>query len=383
MPSISNSVRKLLADGQLTADEMNQLKAAVKSGQVKPAELKVLTERFGDLFQSGVGKPMMDLGRSAGVPLNLHAPIRSLGDDPASAAVLRGAKTLSTASPKGDAAVLQFQHALEALGSRGGHPEYSLNAGGADGVYGSETRDAVNAFQRNHGLPQTGAIDQNTAIAMEEELYTLPPPDVGNITITPHRPDGDAIARAALDLVASRAADYGVGGTWKSPNPNIPGNKVPGQTPLGATNHWKCNLFGLDSLYAGGAKPPTYPGGSYPIAIEIPNFSTGANPPLIKLGEVWTGKVSPDEARAKIDAMLKMARPGDLIIVNHPGSDTADGGHTRVVTANNYAANGTVDCAQAGSAAAHVVAQTIDDFTGEEAVYLLRPNQLRPSGNVS
>ena len=150
-----------------------------------------------------------------------------------------------------------------------------------------------------------------------------------------------------------------------------------GVTSLAATNHWKCNLFGMDSLYAGGAKPATYPGGSYPIAIEIPNYSKGTNPPLTKLGEVWPGKMTPEQAEAQIDALLKVARPGDLIIVNHPGNDTADGGHTRVVTANNYAINGTVDCAQAGSAAAHVRGETLGSFTGEEAVYLLRPNQVR------
>jgi hypothetical protein len=127
----------------------------------------------------------------------------------------------------------------------------------------------------------------------------------------------------------------------------------------------------------GGAKPATYPGGSYPIAIEIPSYSKGPNAPLIKLGEVWTGKVSSDEAAARITAMMKMARPGDLIIVNHPGNDTADGGHTRVVVANNFAKDGTVDCAQAGQEAAHIRGETLDSFTGEEAVYLLRPAQQR------
>ncbi|MBS2031179.1 MAG: peptidoglycan-binding protein [Deltaproteobacteria bacterium] len=376
MPSISPTVRKLLSDGKLSADEMTQLKAAVQAGQVQPSELKLLADRFGDLFQAGVGKPLVNLGKSVGQTITIGAPIRSLGDDAASAAVLSGQRSLSTSTPSGDAAVKLYQETLDALASRGGHPEYAL-ASGADGSYGGQTRDAVSAFQKNNGLPVTGSIDQNTAMAMEEALYTLPPPDVGNVTVSKPRPDGAKIAQAALDLIAKRGPDYGVAGTWKSPNPNIPGNKNPGTTPLGATNHWKCNLFGLDSLYAGGAKPPTYPGGSYPIAIEIPNYSMGPNAPLTKLGEVWPGKMTPDQAQAQIDALLKVARPGDLIIVNHPGSDTADGGHTRVVTANNYATQGTVDCAQAGTDTAHVRAETLDSFTGEEAVYLLRPNTLR------
>jgi hypothetical protein len=130
----------------------------------------------------------------------------------------------------------------------------------------------------------------------------------------------------------------------------------------------------MDSLYAGGAQPPHYPGGNYPIAIEIPNYAKGPNAPLIKLGEVWPGKEgSPETAQAKIDALLKIARPGDVIIVNHQGNDKADGGHTRIVVGNDYAKNGTVDCAQASSDSAKIRGETLGSFTGEEGFYLLRP----------
>jgi hypothetical protein len=43
------------------------------------------------------------------------------------------------------------------------------------------------------------------------------------------------------------------------------------------------------------------------------------------------------------------------------------------VVGNNYKTNGTVDCAQAGSDAAHIRGETLGTFTGEEAFYLLRP----------
>ena len=229
-------------------------------------------------------------------------------------------------------------------------------------------------FQQDNGLPVTGNIDQMTAYKMEELLTKNAPPDVGGIMgAALPVPDGNKIAQAAVDLVKSRGPDYGIAPAWKSPNPSVPGNKQPGVSTLGATNHWKCNLFGMDSLYLGGAKPPQYPGGSYPIAIEIPNYARGNNAPLNKLGEVWPDKGDPAANRAKIEAMLKIARPGDLLIVKHHGTDTADGGHTRVVVANNYAANGTVDCAQASFDTALVKPQNVDDFAREDAVYLLRP----------
>ena len=53
-----------------------------------------------------------------------------------------------------------------------------------------------------------------------------------------------------------------------------------------------------------------------------------------------------------------------MIIVNHQGNDTSDGGHTRVVVGNSY------DTAK-------IRGETLGSFTGEEAFYLLRPAQSR------
>ena len=36
-----------------------------------------------------------------------------------------------------------------------------------DGIYGAHTRDAVCAFQRERGLRETGAIDEETLNALE------------------------------------------------------------------------------------------------------------------------------------------------------------------------------------------------------------------------
>ncbi|MFO0600599.1 MAG: peptidoglycan-binding protein [Myxococcaceae bacterium] len=370
MPAISPIVSRALSDARLSPAEVQELKAAVATGKVKPEELQALATKYSDLFEAGAGKELAAIAPRQ-TRLVVTPPIRSLGDSRAAAEVLNGNVTLSQGHATNKEAVLGYQHALQALASRTSHPEWSLPSG-ADGGFGNETTKAVQAFQRDNGLPVTGAIDQMTALKLEGLLMKNAPPEVGGVLgPTPNIPSGDRIAQAARDLVATRAEDYGVGGTWKSPNPNVPNNRNPGTTPLGVKDRWKCNLFGMDSLYAGGAQPPHYPGGNYPIAIEIPNYSRGANAPLIKLGEVWPSKTG--DAQAKIDALLKIARPGDVIIVNHQGNDTSDGGHTRIVVGNSYETNGAVDCAQAGSAAAHIRGETLGTFTGEEAFYLLRP----------
>jgi peptidoglycan hydrolase-like protein with peptidoglycan-binding domain len=370
--SLPNAISRVLADGRLTADEVTSLKAAVSTGQISTDQLKTLATQYGDLFGAGAGQALVAIAPKGTVAL--APPVRSLGDTRASAEVLSGTTTLAQGSKH--PAVLTYQRALDALANRMGKPSWSLaDSGGADGSFGAATTKAVKQFQADNALPVTGSIDQMTALKMEELLMNNAAPDVGGVQGSLGLPDGNRIAQAARDLVATRAPDYGIAPAWKSPNPSVPGNTNPLTSKLGATNHWKCNLFGMDSLYLGGAKPAQYPGGAYPIAIEIPNYSKGPNAPLIKMGEVWPSK-TPD-AEAKIAALLKTARPGDVIIVKHPGTDTADGGHTRIVVGNNYAKDGTVDCAQAGSNAAHIEGETLGSFTGEDAFYLLRPAQTR------
>lgn len=371
--SLSATVRRALSDARLTKEEVSQLKEAVSRGEVKGAELQRLAQRYGDLFQAGAGQELLAIA-----PPQTHVanapPVRSIGDSRAAAEVLCGTRTLEQGRGAPKEATLVFQRALNALANRMEKPGWGLLGAGADGGFGNETAAAVKAFQADNALPVTGAIDQLTALKLEALLMKNAPPDIGGI-LGPALPvpNGDRIAQAARDLISARAESYGVPGTWRSPNPAVPGNRVPNETNIGATGRWKCNLFGMDSLYAGGAQTPHYGGGNYPIAIEIPNFSRGPNAPLIKLGEVWTGRGTPEEAKAKIEALMAIARPGDVIIVNHPGTDTSDGGHTRIVVGNNMATDGTVDCAQAGSDKAHIRAESLGSFTGEEAFYLLRP----------
>ena len=67
--------------------------------------------------------------------------------------------------------------------------------GGADGVFGAQTRAAVQIFQRHYGLPATGVVDTATAQAMG--LYTPPPPPPPPPPVTEPPPPAAAGHRAA------------------------------------------------------------------------------------------------------------------------------------------------------------------------------------------
>ena len=77
--------------------------------------------------------------------------------------------TLQTGS-KGDA-VKVLQQNLLALG-------YTLPKYGADGSFGNETLAAVKAFQADHGLIQTGIVDEDTQAAIDAALADVPEPEL-------------------------------------------------------------------------------------------------------------------------------------------------------------------------------------------------------------
>ncbi|MBI3185733.1 MAG: peptidoglycan-binding protein [Myxococcales bacterium] len=380
MPNLSATARRIIADGRITSSEVGELESSIRAGEAQRNEVASLASRYSDLFEPQARTAVVQLSSRLGEQVRLNQGVRSLGDDAQSAGVLRGEVVLSAEGGARHPAVLQFQRALCTLARRAGKAEWALAGHGADGAMGAETARAVKAFQRDHRLPQTGAIDADTALAIEAELLAHPPAREEWDARASALPDGEAIASAARSLIESRAEDYGTERPWRSPNPNVPGNREPGRTPIGAAGRWKCNLFGLDSLYLAGAKPPHYGGdrGWYPIAIDIPKYSRGPNAPLIKLGEVRFDDSNRDSARERVKALMRIARPGDILIVNHLGPDVADGGHTRVVVGNRFAEDGTLECAQAGGDRAMVRAESVDSLmSGEEGVYLLRPAQRR------
>lgn len=188
-------------------------------------------------------------------------------------------------------------------------------------------------------------------------------------------PSGASIVAAAEDRIARFGKDYGVPGTWHSPNPRIPGNTRPDKTLFGGTRgSWKCNLYGLDVLYQAGFAVPHYESGWYPIATEIPAFARGKNRFFDMIVEAKLEGVPHDQKRRLVENIMRGCRPGDLLMANHMGADISDGGHTRVVVANNFLENGTIDCAQARQDAAKVLTHSWTDLSGEEALFLLRPS---------
>lgn len=64
--------------------------------------------------------------------------------------------------------VVKLQQALVDLG-------YSLNKFGVDGIFWNETQAAVKAFQKDHGLSQTGALDKATIEKMDAKFDTRKP----------------------------------------------------------------------------------------------------------------------------------------------------------------------------------------------------------------
>jgi len=187
-----------------------------------------------------------------------------------------------------------------------------------------------------------------------------------------------AIADAALDRINRFGANYGVPGKWITPNPKMPGNKRPDQTEFSATEgRWKCNLFAMDTLYQAGFVPASYKDGWYPIACDLHDFAKGPNRVFDQKGEIALNALSYEDKQTRVTDLLKQAQPGDLIIVKHQGGGGSDGGHCRVVVANNFEKGGTVACAQASSNAAMVRDETLGSFTGEDTVWLLRPCRTR------
>jgi peptidoglycan hydrolase-like protein with peptidoglycan-binding domain len=75
-------------------------------------------------------------------------------------AVLRGERTLEKGA-RGDAVKL-VQQGLQRCGI--------AVSGGADGIFGNGTANALSAYQRQKGLPATGKLDQTTLLALDRDV---------------------------------------------------------------------------------------------------------------------------------------------------------------------------------------------------------------------
>ena len=224
-------------------------------------------------------------------------------------------------------------------------------------------------------------------------------------------PVGQRVADAARRLVNSDLGVYVETEAWRSPNPSIAGNAIPGRTQLGVRNQAKCNLFVLDALSMAGVNVPLT-NGRYPLALDVAEFAKAGGPlvpvDITRLRTLQTGKTQatdefdrqvdaalalakPDakgkrsfnawasEApyfranREKIEALLRQARPGDVLVEKHHENYRANGAHMFLVLSNTFEQNGKVECAEANDKGAKIIHVVPQPFLRADALYLLRP----------
>ncbi|MEW5851758.1 MAG: hypothetical protein AB2A00_23415 [Myxococcota bacterium] len=197
--------------------------------------------------------------------------------------------------------------------------------------------------------------------------------------------NGESVVRAARMLVTERGQNYGVDDPWFNLDPN---HALPANVSLGGLKgRWKCNLFACNTVYAAGFEPPYYNNrgrGEYPNANQLFKWSDkyagqyGNKTHFKLMGELDPQSLEGEAREKAIRDLLRSAQPGDLIIVDHMGTDVADGGHCRVLLGGDLGdGSGTLQCAQASFDAAAIKDETVHSFTGEERIWILRPNRPR------
>lgn len=371
MPVLRPPARVLINNARFSAADLAALQKAIQARTATVEDAKAIAIAYADTLEAGVGSHLRALLRRLGNMADVATPITNLADH---TALLNGQLTLPDGGRR-HFSVRGVQRALIALASRTSQLAYMLPQAGADGDYGNETILAVRAFQQKHGLPVTGKVDGRTAKALDQELRKTRAP--GIMTATPQD-----IASAAVELcTGSVALNYGVPQPWINTDPN---HSVPVDRPfMSLVNRWKCNLFGGNVLRKGGYEPPYYGNqgkGEYPNANQWFKWSDkygarfGNRVHFQLVDEVAVSSLEWDDAKRAIAAFLAKAKPGDLLMQDHPGSQVADGGHTRVATATRFTIDGTVSFAQAQFDRSGIQQEGADDLMGSEAIWLLRPN---------
>ena len=387
MAKLSLNAQKLIQDGNLSqADVVGSLGPAYDRGEISRGDIQALATRFSDALEGKVDKDLYALLARTGGFATIEPPIRNINKV---VDYLSSGRTLSADSAPKEMTKL-VQRALIALANRTDKPELMLPAWGADADYGSETQKAVTAFRASVGLPAGDKVDLDTAKKLNEALTaTAPPPFVGPGSLLPGAKD---VVEAAQFLVEHHADHYGVPDPWFSIDPNHAMGT--GEKP-GLRGKWKCNLFACQTLVKAGFEPPYYTDqghGNYPIANELFKWSRGGGKDYSRqygtkahfdlIGEANVEQLPPENRKRVLGALLAQAKPGDLIIVDHRGNDGADGGHCRVVIDSSdwNRGEGSILAAQASSQAAEIQNEKMHEFTGEERVWILRPN--RPKRNL-
>ncbi|MBD2465015.1 peptidoglycan-binding protein [Oscillatoria sp. FACHB-1407] len=371
MPVLRPPARVLINNARFTAADLVALRQAIRSRTATVEDAKTIATQYADTLEAGVGNQLRELLQSLGSSTAIAAPIANLAQEQG---LLTGQVILPDSGQR-HASVRSVQRALIALANRTQQVAYMLPQGGADGVYGNETTLAVRAFQQRNGLPVTGKVNPATAKAIDQALRNTQVP--GIMTASP----ADLVQAAKELCTGSVALNYGVPQPWINIDPN---HNVPVDRPfMLLVNRWKCNLFGGNVLRKGGYEPPYYGNqgkGEYPNANQwfkwsdkhAPRFGNRVHFQLI--AEVAPASMEWEASKRAIADLLAKAKPGDFLLQDHPGSQVADGGHTRVAIATQFTTNGTVSFAQAQFDQAGIQQEGVDDLTGSENLWLLRPN---------
>jgi hypothetical protein len=281
-------------------------------------------------------------------------------------------------------AVRELQGALRTLSQRSGDPSLDVLQSGS---WDEETSSAVKAFQKNNGLQVDGIVGPRTAAALQRSLKQGSTPNILLGHLAPTSPKAPslkpaAVAKSAQMLVDKYAENYGVSDPWYNVDPN---HALPANVRLGGLKGaWKCNLYGGNAMRAAGFEPPYYGNrgkGEYPNANQFFKWSDkyaakyGNKVHFKMVAEVGIEELSAEERKAKIIEVLKTIQPGDLVMVDHLGQGVADGGHTRVATSAYDSDSQTFEAGMASFSAAEVKTVGVSSFTGEETLWVLRPNR--------
>lgn len=402
---VNLALKSLARDGRFSLDDAQKLQELVQRGEVSAAEAQEALQRYGDVMDPEAGSLLESFtgGARAASVLGLGAELSR--------------KTLRPGASGDD--VRTLQRGLMALGMREQNPAFTMPTG-VDGHFGNETREAVRAFQRTHGISPTGIANPATLQALDEALRSeapgsfspaaapLPTAQMPRPTLGLQRPAEDTPASAPLvdapaagpppatnEATAAAAqalidgptgASYGTSEAWVN---NDPRHASPTGRPLNGTKgKWKCNLFAGNVMAAAGFEPPYYgnrrTGGEYPNANQLYKWSDryaarygNANHVRFEMRDEVKNlpRLGDEEKEARIQEMLDRLEPGDLLIADHVGSDVADGGHCRVFLGKDE--DGNYRFAQAGQGAAEVESESAANLLSEEHLWILRPNTPR------
>jgi hypothetical protein len=248
----------------------------------------------------------------------------------------------------------------------------------------------VDNFDRNGTYASMDGDNSAVAEKMNAlgDAAGIRPWQVLGTTIAPPAPgaDGQSLADAATALVRDFANYFGVNDPWKNSDPN---HALPANVRLGGLKgRWKCNLFAGNAIYNAGFEAPYYGnrgGGEYPNANQFYKWSDkyagrfGNKVHFELKGELAVDELSGSEKKEAIAKLLATCEPGDLIMVDHMGSDVSDGGHCRVVVANDLQPDGSgiIECAQASFDAAEIQNERLGDFVNQEHIWVLKANKPR------